>query len=144
MSRRACIGVIGLPSATSINLGEPTASGRAACSRTGTISEPAQAVNECPAPAKRTARRSRFWSRLTFDMSGPEPDWPAKRNMNLRSFAGQAGGGPLDGRVRRHSANSESGVASAVVPSNSKTSRNRVDLTWPSTVDTRSRHSSGV
>jgi hypothetical protein len=37
---------------------------------------------------------------LTFDMSGPEPAWPAKWNMNRRNVAGQAGGGPLDGRVR--------------------------------------------
>jgi hypothetical protein len=39
---------------------------------------------------------------LTFDMSGPEPAWPAKWNINKRSEAGQAGGGPLDGRVRAH------------------------------------------
>jgi hypothetical protein len=39
---------------------------------------------------------------LTFDMSGPEPAWPMQRNMNLRSRVGQAGGGPLDGRVRQH------------------------------------------
>jgi hypothetical protein len=38
--------------------------------------------------------------RLTFDMSGPPPAWPAQRNINLRSGVGQAGGGPLDGRVR--------------------------------------------
>jgi hypothetical protein len=43
-----------------------------------------------------------FLRGLTFDMSGPEPAWPAQRNMNLRSEAGQAGGGPLDGRVRQH------------------------------------------
>jgi hypothetical protein len=43
-----------------------------------------------------------FTCGLTFDMSGPEPDLPAERNMNLRSGAGQAGGGPLDGRVRAH------------------------------------------
>jgi hypothetical protein len=36
-------------------------------------------------------------------MSGPEPAWPAKWNMNKRNVAGQAGGGPLDGRVRAHS-----------------------------------------
>jgi hypothetical protein len=37
---------------------------------------------------------------LTFDMSGPPPAWPAQRNMDRRSEAGRAGGGPLDGRVR--------------------------------------------
>jgi hypothetical protein len=35
-------------------------------------------------------------------MSGPEPAWPAERNMNLRSFAGQAGSGPLMSNVRLH------------------------------------------
>jgi hypothetical protein len=47
-------------------------------------------------------RRRGFARGLTFDMSGPEPDWPAKWNMNQRNVAGQAGGGPLDGRVRPH------------------------------------------
>jgi hypothetical protein len=37
---------------------------------------------------------------LTFDMSGPPLAWPTQRNMNLGSGVGQAGGGPLDGRVR--------------------------------------------
>jgi len=35
-------------------------------------------------------------------MSGPPPAWPAQRNIDKRSEAGQAGGGPLDGRVRPH------------------------------------------
>ena len=37
---------------------------------------------------------------LTFEVSGPEPAWHANRMMDHRSFAGQAGGGPLGGRVR--------------------------------------------
>jgi hypothetical protein len=40
---------------------------------------------------------------LTFDMSGPPPAWPTQRNIDKRSGVGQAGGGPLDGRVRRQS-----------------------------------------
>jgi hypothetical protein len=39
---------------------------------------------------------------LTFDMSGPPPAWPTQRNIDKRSGVGQAGGGPLDGRVRPH------------------------------------------
>jgi hypothetical protein len=46
-------------------------------------------------------------------MSAPEPDWPAQRNINLRSGAGQAGGGPLDGRVSRQFTNV---VGSLVLP----------------------------
>jgi hypothetical protein len=46
--------------------------------------------------------RKWFTCCLTFDMSGPPPAWPAQRNMDKRSGAGQAGGGPLDGRVRQH------------------------------------------
>jgi len=39
--------------------------------------------------------------RLTFELSGPPPDWPARRNDALHRLAGQAGGGPLERRVRR-------------------------------------------
>jgi hypothetical protein len=35
-------------------------------------------------------------------MSGPEAAWPTERRIDLRSGVGQAGGGPLDGRVRPH------------------------------------------
>ena len=39
---------------------------------------------------------------LTFELSGPPPDWPARRNDVLQRLAGQAGGGPLERRVRPH------------------------------------------
>jgi hypothetical protein len=48
----------------------------------------------------KVARKRRQVRRLTFDMSGPELAWPAQRNIDKKSEAGQAGGGPLDGRVR--------------------------------------------
>jgi hypothetical protein len=48
-------------------------------------------------------------------MSGPPAAWPAQRNIDKRSEAGQAGGGPLDGRVRPHDFSLELSVIGAIL-----------------------------
>jgi hypothetical protein len=55
-----------------------------------------------PLATCRAGNAHMFLCCLTFDMSGPPPAWPAQRTIDLGSGAGQAGGGPLDGRVRQH------------------------------------------